>query len=467
MRTLFLCHIALILLAVSQCTHAASPNILLIFSDDAGYADFGFHGSREMKTPNLDQLAKQGMRFDQAYVSAAVCGPSRAGLLTGRYQQRFGFEENNINAEGYMSQHGLTGSDMGLPLNQKTIANYLQERGYKTAIFGKWHQGDADRFHPNKRGFDYFYGFRGGARSYYELTAEEADALPQNRLEENFKNFSEPKAYLTDVLADGAIEYMEQNGNQPFFIYLSFNAVHAPMQAEPDDLAQFPNLTGKRKTLAAMNLSMDRAIGRVLTRLDELGLGDNTLVIFTNDNGGPSDQNASDNYPLSGTKASHLEGGIRVPFLMRWPGVTKAATVYEYPVSTLDLLPTFLNAAGGNANELTDLDGDDLKPFVTGAKQSRPHQKLYWKKENRAAIRDGDWKLLRFPDRPAELYNLEKDQAEKHDLAASHPQKVRALYKALFQWETTLARPAWQLQRKYEASAMERINKYQNNQSHN
>ncbi|GGA85413.1 arylsulfatase [Neiella marina] len=420
-----------------------------------------------MKTPNLDQLAKQGMRFDQAYVSAAVCGPSRAGLLTGRYQQRFGFEENNINAEGYMSQHGLTGSDMGLPLNQKTIANYLQERGYKTAIFGKWHQGDADRFHPNKRGFDYFYGFRGGARSYYELTAEEADALPQNRLEENFKNFSEPKAYLTDVLADGAIEYMEQNGNQPFFIYLSFNAVHAPMQAEPDDLAQFPNLTGKRKTLAAMNLSMDRAIGRVLTRLDELGLGDNTLVIFTNDNGGPSDQNASDNYPLSGTKASHLEGGIRVPFLMRWPGVTKAATVYEYPVSTLDLLPTFLNAAGGNANELTDLDGDDLKPFVTGAKQSRPHQKLYWKKENRAAIRDGDWKLLRFPDRPAELYNLEKDQAEKHDLAASHPQKVRALYKALFQWETTLARPAWQLQRKYEASAMERINKYQNNQSHN
>ncbi|MFY0689923.1 MAG: sulfatase [Cyclobacteriaceae bacterium] len=434
------------------------PNILFIFSDDAGYADFGFHGSEVMKTPNLDKLASQGTQFTQAYVSAAVCGPSRAGILTGKYQQRFGFEENNV--PGYMSKSYLPDDEMGLPLDQQTIGNYLQELGYKTALIGKWHQGNADKFHPLKRGFDYFYGFRGGARSYYPFSDENPLRRLEDRMERGFENYEESDKYLTDALVDDAISFMEHQDDQPFFIMLSFNAVHTPMHADDPDLLLFPNLTGKRKQLAAMTFSMDRAIGRVLDKLDMLGIADNTLVIYTNDNGGPSDTNASVNHPLSGTKANHLEGGIRVPFLMRWDGVTTAGKQYDHPISTLDLLPTFVNAGGGDAEQMDGLDGVDLQPFVSGERSERPHKTLYWKKENRGAIRDGDWKLLRFPDRPAELYNLAEDISETNDLASKYPDRVRGMYQQLFDWECTLVRPLWQLQREYEDKAMDRMDAY-------
>lgn len=444
--------------ALADSGHAEKPNIVLIFADDAGYADFGFHGSEVMRTPRLDRMAREGTRFSQAYVSAAVCGPSRAGLLTGKYQQRFGYEENNV--PGYMSESGTTGDDMGLPLDQLTMADHLRALGYRTMLIGKWHQGNADRFHPLKRGFDEFFGFRGGARSYWELTAEEASAVPENRMERGFRTFVEPDEYLTDDLADEASAFIERNVGHPFFLFLSFNAVHTPMQAKPEDLAQFPDLGEKRQTLAAMTLAMDRASGQVLDTLERLGLADNTLVVFTNDNGGPSDTNHSLNDPLSGTKANHLEGGIRVPFLMRWPGETEPGGAYDYPVSTLDLLPTFLAAAGGNPGTIPELDGVDLLPYLRGDDSGRPHQALFWKKENRGAIRDGDWKLLRFPDRPAELYDLSTDVSEVHDLAAQHPDKVRSLYKKLFQWEMTLERPRWQLLRLYEGRAMERMDNY-------
>lgn len=434
------------------------PNIVLILADDAGYADFGFQGSQIMKTPHLDQLRKEGLLFQQAYVSAAVCGPSRAGLLTGKYQQRFGFEENNV--PGYMSKSCLPDAEMGLPLDQKTIADYLKELGYKTGLFGKWHQGNADKFHPTKRGFDEFYGFRGGARSYYEFNEKNTTSRLEDFLEKGFKKYGETDKYLTDAFADATINFIEKNKNQPFFAFLSFNAVHTPMEARPEDLAQFPNLQGKRQQLAAMTLAMDRACGRLLQKLNELGLDKNTIVIFTNDNGGPTDTNHSDNTPLSGTKANHLEGGIRVPFLMRWTGVIPKNTTYDYPISTLDLLPTFYTVAGGNLANLPDLDGVNLLPYVLGENETRPHQVLYWKKENRGAIRNGDWKLLRFPDRPAELYLIAEDPSELHNLAADYPKKVKALFKRLFEWETTLVRPLWQLQRYYEGKAMERMDGY-------
>nr|WP_235188573.1 sulfatase-like hydrolase/transferase [Catenovulum agarivorans] len=439
------------------------PNILFILADDAGYQDFGFHGSNTMKTPNLDQLAKQGILFSNAYVSAAVCGPSRAGILTGKYQQKFGYEENNV--PGYMSKSGITGDDMGLPLDQKIMPQYLKELGYTTALIGKWHQGNADRFHPIKRGFDYFYGFRGGARSYFPFGEENPNHRPEDYLEEGFANFAESPKYLTDALVDKTIEFMEKNkAANPFFAFLSLTAVHAPMEAEEADLAQFPQLSGNRKTLAAMTLSMDRAIGRLLNRLDQLGLSDNTIVVFTNDNGGPTDQNASNNAPLSGTKANHLEGGIRVPFIMRWPNKLPSKKIYKQPIITLDLLPTFYQAAGGDSNGLTDIDGVNLLPYLTAKaiehQNARPHQTLYWKKENRAAIRDGDWKLLRYPDRPAELYNLTQDKAEQVNLASAQPQKVAELYKKLFAWELTLERPLWQLKRQYEGAAMQRMDTY-------
>ena len=438
-------------------SRAQQPNIILLFADDAGYADFGFHGSEVMKTPNLDKLAKHGVQFTQGYVSASVCGPSRAGLLTGKYQQRFGFEENNV--PGFMSDvSAAKGDDMGLPIDEITMADYLRARGYRTAVFGKWHLGAADRFHPNKRGFDDFYGFRGGARSYFAYP--EAPARPENRLERNFANYQEHEGYLTDVLAEATADFIEQHQDRPFFAYVSFNAVHTPMDARPEDLAQFPALEGNRKTVAAMTLAMDRACGIILDKLEMLGLAENTIVVFTNDNGGPSDRNASDNRPLSGTKSNHLEGGIRVPFIMQWPAQITGNQKYNYPVSTLDLLPTFLSAAGGNIDTISHLDGVDLLPYLNGTKQGRPHQRLFWKKYCRAAVRDGDWKLIRFADRPAELYNIVQDESENNNLAQVYPERVRKMYKMIFQWESTLERARWVLQRKYENYDISRMDQY-------
>ncbi|MCI2284714.1 sulfatase-like hydrolase/transferase [Colwellia sp. MSW7] len=444
--------------SANQSKGSEKPNILFILSDDAGYADFGFHGSKIMKTPHLDDLAEQSMMFKQAYVSAAVCGPSRAGILTGRYQQRFGFEENNV--PGYMSKNGTTGDKMGLAIEEVTIADYLKELGYTTTIIGKWHQGNADEFHPLKRGFDSFYGFRGGARSYFEYDENNPLDRPENGLERDFEQFEESPVYLTDAFADEAIATIDKANHSPFFIFLSFNAVHTPMEAKPEDLALFPELTGKRKAAAALTISMDRAIGRVLKKLEESGIAENTLVVFTNDNGGPSDTNGSVNSPLSGTKANHLEGGIRVPMLIRRPGHIKSNSTYNFPVSTLDLLPTFYSAAQGNTGHLKNIDGKDLMPYLNQTSKERPHQTLYWKKENRGAIRDGDWKLLRFPDRPIELYNIEDDPSEMIDLALKYPKKVRNMYKSLFNWELTLARPKWQLLREYEGKAMKRMDTY-------
>ncbi|RME70991.1 MAG: sulfatase [Verrucomicrobia bacterium] len=435
------------------------PNLVLIIADDAGYGDFGFQGSRLIPTPHLDQLRAEGMRFEQAYVTAAVCGPSRAGILTGRYQQRFGFEENNV--PGYMSPSSrLLGDEMGLPLDQPTIGDHLKALGYRTGYIGKWHQGNADRYHPTRRGFDHFVGFRGGARDYFTPDDTYFEKRPEDRIEYGFGHYEEPGTYLTDFFADEAIRFVRENRANPFLLILAFNAVHNPLQALPEDLARFPHLEGKRKLVAAMTVALDRACGRFLDTLDALGLAENTLVVFTNDNGGPTDANAANNYPLAGTKANHLEGGIRVPFLMRWPGVIPADSTYAPPVSTLDILPTFYRAADGDIARLGDIDGVDLMPYLLGRRPGRPHQTLYWKKENRGAIRDGDWKLLRFPDRPAELYDLSTDIAEQHDLAARYPDKVRELYQKLFAWELTLERPLWMLKREYEGAAMRRMDAY-------
>lgn len=434
------------------------PNIILIIADDAGYADFGFQGSKVMKTPNLDQFAKEGMRFNQAYVTAAVCGPSRAGILTGKYQQKFGFEENNV--PGYMSNYYIDDGEMGLPLDQKTIAEYLKGLGYRTGLFGKWHQGNVDHFHPTKRGFDKFYGFRGGASSYFEYDENNPTSRVEDLLETGFRKFGETEEYLTYSFAKATVNFIEQNKETPFFAMLAFNSVHTPMEATKEDLQQFPELKGKRKQLAAMTLAMDRACKLVFDKVKELGLEENTLIVFTNDNGGPSDTNASDNKPLSGTKANHLEGGIRVPYIMKWIGVIPKGGNYDFPISTFDLLPTFYSLGGGDLEDLEDIDGVNLFPFILQKNKNRPHETLFWKKENRGVVRQGDWKLLRYPDRPAELYYLPEDISENNDLAFKYPEKVKELYKLLFQWELTLERPRWQLKRIYEGKAMERMDQY-------
>ncbi|MBB3696952.1 sulfatase-like hydrolase/transferase [Flammeovirga yaeyamensis] len=446
-------------------TNSTKPNIILILSDDAGYADFGFQGSKVMKTPALDKLASQSIVCPQAYVAGAVCGPSRAALLTGKYQQRFGFEENNV--PGYMQNYQLADDDMGLPLDQKTIGNYMQEIGYKTGIIGKWHMGNTDQFHPSKRGFDFFYGFRGGARSYWPFDDSNPNHRKEDRMERGFKHFEEPEGYLTDVFAEETIQFIDAYQKEPFFLFLSFNAVHTPMHAKEEDLNEFPELEGKRKQLAAMTFTMDKACQSIFDHLKKSGLDKNTIIIYTNDNGGPTDANASDNSPLSGTKANHYEGGIRVPFVFHMPNNKKFPGEYLPSVSTLDLLPTCYALGGGEVENLEGIDGVNLLPYFKGDKSEVPHQTLYWKKENRGAIRDGNWKFLRFPDRPAELYDLSSDLSEVNNLADQYPEKIKEYYKMLFEWELTLARPRWQLQRKYEGAAMERIDKYKNNKVNN
>lgn len=434
------------------------PNIVLLFADDAGYGDFGFHGSRHFKTPNLDRLAASGVRLTNFYVSGATCGPSRAGLLTGMYQQRFGFEENNV--PGMMSNHGKTvADDMGLPIHLKTMGDHLKALGYRTAVFGKWHLGIADRYHPLKRGFDEFYGFRGGARSFFPFR-DPKKAKKENLMERGFEGYREHEGYLTDALADEACKFIERNRERPFFAYVSFNAVHAPMQADPEDRDAFPQLQGTRRIAAQMMLALDRACGRIVDKLESLKLTDRTLVVFTNDNGGPMDRNGTSNYPFSGVKATQLEGGIRVPGIVAWPGSLPKGAVYHHPLSTLDLIPTFVDAAGRKPASIKGLDGVSMLPFLRGIDKGRPHQTLYWRMECRGAIRDGDWKLLRFPDRPAELFNLAEDPAEQHDLARTHPDRVKALYRKLFAWELTLERPLFMLGRAAEKWSAERMDQY-------
>jgi len=432
------------------------PNIILLFADDAGYSDFGFQGSSHFQTPHLDQLASKSVRFTQAYTTAAVCGPSRAGLMTGRYQQKFGVEENNVPSA--MSTVGLTGADMGLPLDQKTIADYLKKAGYRNIYIGKWHLGGADRYHPIKRGFDEFYGFRGGARHFWPYKEPPKD--PLRRWEKGFKKFEEPEGYMTEVIADDAVNAIERNKDNPFFLFVSFNAVHTPMHYLDEDLPQgVSGLTEKRQKLYAMTKAMDRACGQIIAKLNELGLMENTLIVFTNDNGGAWN-NDSNNRPLSGVKGTHLEGGIRVPFLLKYGDQFKGGTSFYHPVSTFDLLPTFVDVAGGDEEGMENIDGVSLIPFLNGKNQFKPHDTLYWKKETRAAIRDGDWKLIRMPDRPALLFNIAEDPFEKKDLARRHPEKVRKLYKKLFAWEGTLKRSLWMTKRKNSQRAIETFDKY-------
>ncbi|MFI3269501.1 MAG: sulfatase-like hydrolase/transferase [Rikenellaceae bacterium] len=436
---------------------AKRPNIIFILSDDGGYADFGFQGSKQFETPNLDAMAKKGVIFEQIYTTDAVSGPSRAGLMTGRYQQRFGIEENGISRKLMSDSSKFLDDDMGVPTTEKFVSNYLSDAGYKCAIFGKWHLGGADRFHPLNRGYDHFIGFRSGSRSYYAYPDEKIHDETfdhTQKLEYGMGTFKEPEVYMTDLLADEACNYVKENKKNPFFIYLSFNAVHSPLQIDKQDAALFKNIKDpSRRKLAAMAFSMDRALGRLFETLKKEGVDKNTIIVFSNDNGGPNGTHTS-NYPLSGMKGTFLEGGVRVPGFMVYPGVIKPDIRYEYPVSFLDFLPTFADVAGAEIKEDADLDGVNIIPYINGENKERPHQTLYWHCDTRGALRDGDWKFMRFADRPAELYDISKDEGEQNDLADKHPELVKKYYKMLFDWEMTLERPMWMLDRFCEKRVM-------------
>lgn len=419
------------------------PNVVVILADDMGYADIGINGSKDIPTPNIDSLAAAGIRFSNAYVSGPYCSPTRAGLMTGRYQQRFGHEFNFVNA-----------FTMGMPTSEVTIADRLKAAGYRTAAIGKWHLGGGDPFHPMSRGFDEFFGFLGGQHSYVDAEANSRNAILDG------KTPVTKMKYLTDTLSDRAVDFIRRNKSLPFFLYLAYNAVHTPMEATEKYLARFNGIANKdRRTYAAMLSAMDDGIGRVIAALREENLEANTLIIFLNDNGGPTMQgttiNASSNAPLRGSKRQTYEGGIRVPFIIRWKGRLAEGKTDARPIIQLDILPTALGAAGINAKPEWKLDGRDLLPYLAVALSNRaPHETLYWRLGGTMAIRKGDWKLVKTAEGPlnpdpsvlndlsgAELYNLAEDIGEKTNLAAKYPAKFKELADDWQRWNSQLAKP--------------------------
>ncbi len=429
-----------------------SPNIIVIISDDAGYNDFGCYGSKVMKTPNIDKLAASGIRFTNGYVSGSVCGPSRAGLITGRYQQRSGFEVNNV-PTAMDSTVGLNGDEMGLPLEEITMPDYMKMAGYKSIAIGKWHLGIADRYHPLKRGFDEFYGFLGGSRNYFPN--QNNDNSKENSIQKNHIKQSD-FSYTTDAFTAAAIDFINRQNRNKFFVYLAYNAVHTPLQAKEEDLANYSSLGDiKHQTLAAMTQSLDQNIGKLLQFLEKEKLRENTLIFFINDNGGAAHVMPANNHPLSGCKGTHYEGGIRVPFLISWSGFLPANKEYHFPVISFDILATMMGAANVQPNSEKPLDGVNLLPYLTGENTGRPHQTLFWREEVIAAVRDGDWKLLRFPDKPAQLYNLANDVSESDDLALKEPEILKSLYSKLWTWEQEMPRPLWFLQTKYDKQVID------------
>ena len=435
-------------LAAVSVKSAERPNILLFLSDDAGYADFGMQGSTVMRTPNIDSLAANGVRFTQGYVSSAVCSPSRSGLLTGRYQSRFG-GENNLPMN----------SAIGLPPEETTIAEFLKNANYRSYAIGKWHQGIAEGHRPTDQGFDHFYGFLGGSRSYLKTRG---NVLNHHLIFENETPTEEEDWYLTDRFADRAVDYLkshqEKYSDQPFFMYLAFNAVHSPMQADDESLEEVSSLgieDETRKKLAAMTVSMDRNIGKVMDALKENGFSDNTMVIFLNDNGGPTWDNASQNTPLRGGKSSFFEGGIRVPFVINWPQRINGGQVIDVPVISLDLFTTFASAAGLEIPEQLQLDGLDLMPLMTGNVSNFSRDEFFWRiqgSKGDAALRKGDWKVYRMAQYDKLLlFNLAEDPYEKNDLVDSQPEKLKEMLTRLSEWEQQMKEPLyWWNQEQYE-----------------
>ena len=408
------------------------PNIVIILSDDMGYADIGAQGCRDIPTPHIDRLAAEGVRFTDAYANGSFCTPTRAALLSGRYQQRYGVED-------------LT---RPLPLAAVTLPARLKAAGYATGMVGKWHLGTRAGFTPLDRGFDEFFGFLGGGHIY--LPRPEAKGEYNAPILRNRERVDE-RRYLTDAFGEEAAAFVDRqrNATKPFFLYLAFNAVHAPLEATGRYLDRFPAITDRnRRIYAAMLGAMDDGIGRVLEALERIGQKDRTLVIFHNDNGGPTTRNAvngSRNTPLRGSKCETFEGGIRVPMILRWPGVLEPGTVYRQPAISFDLTATAIAAAGADA---TQIDGVDLIPFLNGKRPGAPHDALFWRSRTMSdnyGMRQGNWKFVHSTEgsdkpgprqKPARdmLFDLASDLGEQHDLARERPETLADLKRRYEAW---------------------------------
>lgn len=426
------------LLSASAEEPVRRPNVVVLFSDDAGYADFGFQPDATADlaplTPNIDSIAAAGVRFTNAYMSGCVCSPSRAGLMTGRYQGRFGHEHNI--PPGYM--------DGGMDLEHETVADRLQALGYATGLVGKWHLGYPEPYQPNQRGFQWFHGLLQGARRYFPLE----NPSPHQVIQENGVALPE-EGYVTDRFGDAAVRFIEEHRAEPFFLFVSFTAPHGPLQAKPEDLALLEHIEAKkRRRYAGLVKSLDDNVGKVLEALKRTDLEQDTLLVFTNDNGGQTSTGAI-NTPLRGRKGMLLEGGIRVPMCLRWPGVVSAGSVIDDPIISLDLLPTFVHAAGGETPDTWALDGIDMGPRLRGETKALAPRPFFWRQfgsGGEIAMRLGSLKL-RLDRREStvvpELYDLSKDIGEATNLAEESPEVIELLTVMLDHWEQQLEQPRW------------------------
>ena len=410
---------------------AERPNVVLIFVDDLGYNDVGYNGAEDIETPNIDRLAAEGVVFSNGYVAHPFCGPSRAGLMTSRYPARFGME-NNLAYAPEDDEHGL-------PVDEPTFAEGLQAAGYRTGLVGKWQLGAAPPFHPNNRGFDYFYGFLGGAHDYFAVRHQSAPGSDFAPLNDGFKE-AEFEGYLTDALTDRAVDFIRADSDAPFFLYLAYNAPHTPLQAPDSLVRKYSHVDDPdRRVYLAMVDSLDQNVGRVMDALGAAGKRDDTLVFFLSDNGGVaptphSEFDWADNAPFRDGKSSFHEGGVRVPFIGSWPGGWPQGIEYGEPVVSLDVGATALALAGAEQDPQRPLDGVDLTPYVRGEREDRPHEAVFWRQWNiqhgliTYAVRSGDMKLVKDElDGVAALYDLATDPGETRDLAAERPEDARRL----------------------------------------
>lgn len=408
------------------------PDIVLIVSDDGGYADFGFNGCKDFRTPALDKLASQGIVFRNAYVCASVCSPSRAGLLTGRHPARIGHEFNPPQGRGD------TG---GLPLPEKTLADYLQQAGYTTAAFGKWHLGTAQGMTPNERGFGHFYGFLGGSHDYLPAAGRrpKQQSMTLNGVEEPLGE------YITDAISTRAADYIgNQPKNKPLFLYVAFNCPHSPMQAKPGTESRFSSIEdGQRRTLAAMQASLDEGVARIAKALQQRGKLDNTILWFINDNGAGTYWNF-DNGGLRNRKGSLFDGGIKVASFVRWPQGIRQPGIQQSPVSSLDIAATVLAAAGVPPSSLHGAqDGISLLPHWRGEAAAPQPRTLYWRQGRIGAIRRGDAKLLLIDEQPALLFDLKTDPNETTDLLPRHKELAASLAADFTRWNRLNKETAW------------------------
>ena len=454
------------------------PNVIIIMADDLGKYEVSAYGAEDIETPNIDAIGNNGVRFQDAYVTAPICAPSRAAILTGRYQQRYGFEtqpmdfyptnrlEYGLGKKSNLGDWRVVANPefptpwmmerQGVPPDEINIAELFQASGYHTGIVGKWHLGYGEEHQPNHRGFDYQYGFYGAFSLYTpsrktpgyvnfiqnDLSSKHQWKMGRNEnaaIRENNKVVSE-KDYLTFALKDRAKQFISKNKNDPFFLYLSFNAPHVPFQAPQKYYDEFANIKDEnRRVYLAMIKALDDAIGDFMNHLRQEGLEENTIVYFISDNGGASYTGATHNGPLKGGKITHFEGGINVPFMMQWKGEIEAGSVFQYPVSSMDIFTTSLNACHIPLPKDRKIDGKDILPYIKGELIDAPHKRLYWRTDHIHAIRYDKWKLiLSTRDGWLHLYNLENDKSEKIDLSGLKSEEKDKLVQFFEEWNEEL-----------------------------